>query len=366
MSNLNPKQSLKPIKGSRAPGIGYLYVAVMLFIAIMAGTVLSGGFIPLDPNGPGGPPTLAPYWDANGVDAQRIIFPSGTVDPRNNLQLKTFKVDVCGSTSVFNFLIDVSGSMQYDNKIGKLKSGLQAFAKQLSPSAVVGMQTFAANVQNRVPIDYYKNNKQQFIANIDGLNPVGWTRLRDGFQLAKAELTNAITRNKFPGYKYYLILLSDGVPETPGGPNDPPRTCMTPPGPVYEPLLAPDNIRCFTVQQDPRVPTNIATDLKNIGVEIYSIGILGASQPQSDGPMRPYLEALLRDVASTPTDTHYFATNNQAVNLETILKGLVSTICRETIGGQEQTTPSPINYPFPTYPDNATHVPYTPPGGAFN
>lgn len=367
MIRTNPNQSLKPIKGSRAPGIGYLYIALIMFVTLAAGTLLSGGFIPVDPNGVNGPPTLPPYWSENGVDEQRILFATSAPDEKPNLQLKTFKVNVCGSNTVIDFLIDISASMKYDNKIGKVKKGLYEFVRKMSPSAVVGMQTFASNVQNRVPLDHLKKNRQSMMSNIAALNPEGWTRLRDGFQLAKGEIVQAVTKDKFPGYKYYLVLISDGVPETPGGPNYPPRTCLNPPGNVPEPLLPPDNVRCFTTQQDPRTPTNLAKDLQTIGVEVYTIGILGASQPSSDAPMRPYLEALLKDVTSPPLEGHYFVANAQSIDVQNTLKSLASFLCEEIIGGGEPLagtpSPTPRFYPFPTYPDNATHVPYTPPGG---
>lgn len=352
-----------PLRGTKSPGTGFLYVAVIMFVAIAAGTLLSGGFIPVDPNGPGGPPTLEPYFGANGVDQQEINFPSATIDPHNNLQLKTFGVNICGSQSVFDFLIDTSGSMQDDNKIARLKSGLQAFVKTLSSSAVVGIQTFSSVIQERASLDYLKNNRAQVVANIDGLSAAGGTRMRDGFQLAKASMVDAVSKNKFPGYKYYLIVLSDGVPEAPGGPKD--ADCLTPPGRVKDPLWdsspgAGDGERCFDQKLDPTKPTDLSADIKNIGAKIYTVGIFSQAAV-SDTIMKPYLEDLLRRIASSPS--LYFSTDVNAVNLTEILKELSTTFCQGYIGGAG--SPTPQNYPFPTFPIKDINHPFDPPGGSF-
>jgi len=371
MRNSKPqKTSGKPIVGSRAPGIGYLYIAVIMFLAMMAGTLLSGGFIPVDPNSPKGPPTLPPYFQEMGQDTQRIVFPSGSPDPRNNLQLKTFKVNVCGSKAVIDLLVDTSESMVDDGKINRLKEGLREFTQKLAPSAVIGIHTFSGTVQERVPLDYVSANRTLVTSTIDSMSPDGWTRMRDGFQLVKEKVVDAIQKDKYPGYKYFVVLLSDGVPEIPKTQN--PRTCKTPPGVVNDPLwcgnqnCAAGEGRCFTEEQDPREPTNLAQDLKDVGVEVYSVGIFSQSAV-SDQVMRPYFEELLQNVASEPSSAHYFGTDQNALNLEEILQSLVTSLCDEEIGtSAEELTPTTINYPFVTYPDNATHVPFAPPGGEFN
>ncbi len=362
MVRLNPESSGRPLKGSKSPGIGYLYIGVILFLAIAIGTLLSGGFLPVDPNSSLGPPTLPPYYGEDAQDMQKIIFPSTGPDSKKNLQLKTFQVNTCGSTSVINFLIDTSASMQDDNKITKEKDGLRAFIKLLSPSSVIGMQTFSASATERAKIDFYKNNKTQVKANIDSLSAEGWTSMKKGFELAKTKISEAMASNKFSGYKYYMVLLSDGVPEIPKNPG--PRTCLEPPGIVPDPLWGsgPGEGRCFAIEQDPRLPVNLATDIKNLGVTIYSIGIFSQTA-QSDQAMKPYLEALLKNIASTPSDEHYFATDSNAVNLPEILDNLIETICQAEIGA-----PPPSGnpgYPFPTYPDNVTHAPFEGPGGEF-
>lgn len=361
MGSFAPESSLKPIKGSIQPGIGYLYIVLILFLAIGLGTLLSGGFIPIDPNGPKGPPTLPFYYGMNGEDEQKIIFDTkASPNPDKELQLKTFKVNTCGSTLAIDFLIDTSASMQDDKKIYVLRDGLKTFIKKLAPSAVVGIQTFSAVVQERVPMDYLKNNRAFVNDVVNGLSAAGWTRTKDGLQLAATKISEAITKKKFPAeYKYYLVILTDGVPETP-----PPRTCLQPPGPIADPLWGKDG-RCFTKEQDPRVPTALTQNLKSLGVDIYSVAIFSKTA-KSDKAMQPYLEALLKEISSSPPETHYFGTNFDSINIQEVLKGLTTTICSENIGGQVTPKPSqnPI-YPFITYPNQITNVPFSPPGGKF-
>lgn len=309
-----------PYKGSKSPGIGYLYVLLIMFIAIVAGNALSGGAIPVDPNGPGGPPTLPPYYGADGdADQQQIILPSEVLQPdgKKSLQLQTFQVKSCAQTTVVDLLVDTSGSMKDAGKLGKLKDALTQATKRMSRSSVVGMQTFSAVVKERVPLDYYRNNKAALQANINGLSADGWTRTRDGMNAARTAIVDAKSKNKFPGYKYTLVLLTDGVPEL----ATEPRTCIA---------TAPDpdvGTRCFAKEQDPRVPSNIAAELKQSGVEIYTIGIY-SPQYASDKALMPYLQQLLKELASGPD--HYFDSVN-ATDLKSVLDKIFTTICNQNI-----------------------------------
>lgn len=361
MVKITPESSLKPIKGSRAPGIGYLYIVLILFLAITAGTLLSGGFIPIDPNGPAGPPTLPFYYGINGEDEQKIIWDAkATPHYDKELQLLTFSVNTCSSTSVIDFLIDTSGSMQDDNKIFVLRDGLKKVIAKLPPSAVVGIQTFSAVVQERVPLDYLKNNRALINDIVNGLSAAGWTRTKDGLQLAATKLSDAIQKNRFPGYKYYLVILTDGVPETP-----PPRTCMNPPGPVPDALWGKDG-RCFTEEQDPRKPSLLTQALKSAGVDVYSVAIFSKTA-KSDKVMQPYLEKLLKEVSSSPPESHYFGTDFDTVNIQEVLKKITSTFCDVNIGGQVSPKPTDSTwiYPFITYPNQITNAPFPSPGGKF-
>lgn len=339
----------KIIKNSKSTNLGCLHVLLIMALIILAGTMFSGGFIPVNPNGPGGPPTLPPYFGIDGTqEEQKIIYPSDALssDAKGNIQLKTFKVNICAQKSAVDILIDTSGSMADDNKIGKLKDALKSFTQNLSPKSAISIQTFSGVVTEKVPWGLYKNNKTQVDATIDNLNADGWTRMQDGFILAKQKLTEAKTQNKFPGYNYNLLLISDGVPEIPPPdgtfPHDPircaePNYDPPPPGDtrkcyvrVCDPRTAPA-LRCFVKDQDPRIPVNLPDEIKNMGVPIYSIGLY--SNITSDNKLRAYLEPLLEEISSKPLSGYYYAynsaANDNAENLKRIFDNIISKICEE-------------------------------------
>ena len=317
----NLDQSTQKKKSSAT---GTLFMFLILLFAIMAAFSLSGGSVPLDPNDSGGPPTLPPYYSSSEADVkQELIIPTNvnTSETEANLQLKSFKVNTCMNEVAVDFLIDTSGSFAYDNKLDNLKNALRAFTKRMSNLTVIGMQSFSAKVYERVPLDYYKNQKLQTDVTIDNLTAAGNTRTRSGFLLAQKLIMEAKNANKFKGYHYVLVLMTDGIPEL--NPSQP-RTCEGPE--VPDPLTAPA-LRCFAREEDPRYPTNIADELKANDVSIYSVGIYSPNRP-SDAALQPQLEDLLQDVASDPVDDHYFSSIHGG-NLETILDNIFEAICQK-------------------------------------
>jgi hypothetical protein len=322
------ERNIKPIKRSKTSGTGYFYVLLIIALVVFAGTMFSGGFVPVNPNGPEGPPTLPPYFGTDGnQEEQKIIYPQGalTPNPKGNLQLQTFNVNLCAPKSAIDILIDTSGSMADDNKIGKLKEALTALTQILSPKSAISIQTFSKVVTEEVPWGLYKDNNAQVQTTINNLTADGWTRMKDGFALSRQNLSEAITQNKFPGYNYALLLISDGVPEIPP---DQPRTCYIE---VYDPRTAPA-LRCFAKEQDPRIPTNLPQEIKDLGAPIYVIGLY--SNNTSDKQLQTWLEPLLKnDIASKPTSTYYSAYNSidSTEKLKAIFNNIVAKMCENQI-----------------------------------
>jgi hypothetical protein len=306
---------------SKRPRTSAISIFFIMGLVIAGAFVSSGGGTPVDPNGPGGPPTLEPHFNIEDYPRQRIVMPS---DPQaqadTNLQLKTFNVNNCGRNSAMIFLIDTSGSMKFANKINNTKTALRYFLDNLGGKSVVGMYSFSKEVKEEVPINFYKDVKIDVDRAINNLKPDGHTRTRDGMALVKEKMQEVIEEKAYPGYKYNLIIMTDGVPEVP--PTQP-RNCYVT---AYDPNTAPA-LRCFAREQDPRVPTNIADEIKQLGVDIYSVNIYSPNYP-SDVVMFPYLEGLLREVSSPPYETHYFSSVN-GQNLNKILENVVASICQE-------------------------------------
>lgn len=309
--------------GRKKSSNGALYLLLLLFFAVMAAFSLSGGSMPIDPNDTGGPPTLPPYFNEENEDLkQAIIVPSdiNSSNSKDKLQLKTFSANICMNEVAVDFLVDTSGSFQYDNKLENLKKALTSFTTRMSNLTVIGMQSFSAKVYERVPLDYYKNQKLQMKVTIDNLQANGNTRTRDGFLLAQKLIMEAKNANKFKGYHYVLVLLTDGIPEL--NPSEP-RTCEG--AEVADPLTAPA-LRCFAREEDPRYPTNVPDELKKNGVSIFSIGIYSPNRP-SDAAFQPQLEALLQEISSQPYKDYYFSSVNGG-DLAQVLDKIFLAVCQ--------------------------------------
>ncbi len=300
-------------KGGANNGILFV-IAIMATITSFA-YLLMGGVAPDYPEATKNAP--------KNIGKQEIIFEQNTDPGKKNLQLQTFKVKTtCEDKIAVDFLIDVSGSMGNGNKQVNEKNAINSFVSRMTDNSVIGIQVFSDpnNVREIVPISLYKDVKTQVRNTINSLSASGATSTRSALDLAKQKLSQAISENRFPDYKYNLIFLSDGVPEAAGLiPNS--QNCLVT-SPYTDPLTNQTTIRCFARIQDPRTPTNIPDEIKTLGVDIYSIAI---TDPQ-DQPMKSELLRLLSDVSSDPNST-YFYESVDGTDLTAILDNVLKSIC---------------------------------------
>lgn len=302
------KRKIASKKWGFIKGSGSLFTILIIGIIIVGANIMSGQ-IPW----PKDNPDLGS--DDNYFFKQTYVYP--TVDPKDKsnerLQLKTFQIKTCAPKVVIDFLIDVSGSMLEHGKINAAQSALSDFTQKLSGDSVIGIQTFSETSANvLIPMNYYKNVKDQVRSQLYSLVPYGSTPTRDGFNLAKQELSSVIKTKVFSDYKYYLVFMSDGIPE------DYNNDCE------FSWINANNNQpRCFARMQDPRIPTNVPQDIKTLGVETFSIAITD----DADRVAINYLESLMKDAASSPSATHYFASADGS-NVNTILNNIFKDICQ--------------------------------------
>lgn len=324
----------KEVKGSRPPpskrpSTSSLSVLFVMGLIVVGAFVASGNLAPVDPNGPGGPPTLQPYYNPADYPVQHIVTPTGGFPTnKKNLQLETFNVDNCGQNTVLLFVIDTSGSMSYANKIQNEKNALTYFTNNMGGLSAIGIDTFGGEegaVDTAIPLNYYKDVKTQVKQVISDLSPHGGTPTKDAMQLAYNQLNQSISEDDYPGYKYNVILMTDGVPET-----LPPRTCYVQ---TYDPKDAP-LMRCFTEEEDPTVPINIPNEIRALGADVYTINVYSPSW-QSDAFMYPYLTSLLTKIASQPTSSHLYTSINGS-NLKNVLQSIDQSICEDDINGSQQ------------------------------
>ncbi len=108
--------------------------------------------------------------------------------------------------AVLTFVIDVSGSMNMENRLGLVKKALRLLVKQLRPTDKIGIVVYGTNA--RVVLPHTKVvNRKHILEKIDSLHPEGVTNLEDGlrtgYELAcRNSESNGINR---------VVLCSDGV-----------------------------------------------------------------------------------------------------------------------------------------------------------
>ncbi len=303
-------------------------IVAIMGLVIAGAFVTSGSVVPVDPNGPGGPPTLEPYYNPDDYPKQKIVPPTGGFGYKdNNLQLKTFNVNSCAENSAMIFLVDTSGSMKFEGKMENIKRALRYFTNNMGGKSVIGLYTFSKDVNEEVPINLYKDVKKDVDNAINGLQPDGWTRTKDGMNLVYERVKEMIDDEVYPEYVYNVILMTDGVPEIPPGEQTPDSCYVKTP----DPNTAPAD-RCFAREQDPRVPVNIPNDIKAMGVNIFSINVYSPNYA-SDMVLYPYLERLLQEIASPALENHYYKTVN-ASNLQAILDNISNAICFDSFTGK--------------------------------
>ena len=114
--------------------------------------------------------------------------------------------DVDRKDAVLTFVIDVSGSMSYENRLELVKKALRLLVKQLRPSDKIGIVVYGTDARVVLPHTSVVNRKH-ILERIDSLCPEGVTNVEDGihkgYELAgNNSESDCINR---------VILCSDGV-----------------------------------------------------------------------------------------------------------------------------------------------------------
>jgi Ca-activated chloride channel family protein len=107
------------------------------------------------------------------------------------------------------FVIDTSGSMDMENRLGLVKQSLQMLVQRLHPNDTVAIVEYGTNA--RVVLNPASGEDQNYILNaIYSLQPGGTTNVEDGLRLGYQLAAQAY----HPEYNNRVILLSDGVANT--------------------------------------------------------------------------------------------------------------------------------------------------------
>lgn len=108
--------------------------------------------------------------------------------------------------AVLTFVIDISGSMGIENRLGYVKKALRLLVDQLRPTDKIGIVIYGTNA--RVVLPHTSNvNRDHILEKIDSLAPEGVTNLEEGFQIGY-ELAQ---KNYQQDCINRVMLCSDGV-----------------------------------------------------------------------------------------------------------------------------------------------------------
>jgi Ca-activated chloride channel family protein len=166
--------------------------------------VLESGFRPASKN----IPLAYPISQELGVDpAQpKVLLP--VPDPatiksvQSSWQLVKKQADIV-------LLVDTSGSMRKDDKIGKAREAIKGFLEDQAGKNNIALVRFSSDVQTLVPLAGLETNRADIAAQADRLQAQGDTSLYDALLKAIEEFEAARTTTGDPRIQA-IILLSDG------------------------------------------------------------------------------------------------------------------------------------------------------------
>lgn len=258
---------------------GSITLKLIIILVIIGAVALAGGIFPT----------------VEHIDLGKKI---GIPDPeaidsgKDNLQLGTFPFKECSESVAVGLLVDTSGSMDFGQprKIDELKKALISFSEKLTDNSVIGLYQYSVDPASVVAFQTYELAKGRFEGDVTGLEPQSATYTRRAFEYIKPRLLAA--QQTYPDHEFALIFFSDGIPES------------------FERVCEPyrctpqSSERCFDSTQDPTVPTDIAQEIKDAGIRIYSITLLDTT----DYCYNNELANMMKKIASPDS---YRETSNQ-------------------------------------------------------
>jgi Ca-activated chloride channel family protein len=163
--------------------------------------VMDNGFRPANPNVPLG----FPFVPENGISVEG---PSEVLDvpaPEVIAEIQQSWAFVKKQADVL-LVIDVSGSMESDDKIGQARQAAEAFINALEVDNRAGLAIFSDQYRTLVPMDRLESNKQQLLSQIRNLRAGGGTELFLATTQAVEDMGELDGENRIRA----VIILSDG------------------------------------------------------------------------------------------------------------------------------------------------------------
>ena len=110
----------------------------------MGAFIASGNWVPVDPNGPGGPPTLEPYYNPQIILYSISLLQRVVIHVAKKIFSYKHSMSITVEKTLLSFyVIDTSGSMSYANKMGNTKNALKYFTSNMGGLSAIGIDTFS-------------------------------------------------------------------------------------------------------------------------------------------------------------------------------------------------------------------------------
>lgn len=310
-------------------GDGGIYVIFVLATVMAGAFALTGGVIPtLDPKPLASSQVTIDPDSANQSSESALqlvdLKVKPTATPTPTPQQPTATPTPCLNKIALNLVLDVSASMNNDNKIVQLNAAMKSLVNQLDDNTVVGAVTFAGPTSfpssgsiTKLPFTRYADNKTLVSNSLTKLtayngNETDGTYMRNAFIRSINNLNASKTKYESQGYKFVSIVFTDGVPETKDWDDD----CVVVTYGQY-PV-------CFARKQDPRTTTDQTAIMKGLVSKVYSVGIYSGPR-ETQTVIYNEAKRLLGAIASKST---YVKNSNNPSAIDGMFKDVLTSVCQ--------------------------------------
>jgi hypothetical protein len=314
-------------------GDGGIYVIFVLATVMAGAFALSGGLLPSLNQNPTASsevtidPDSAKQSSESALQLIDIkVKPSDTPIPSPTpTKVVTPTPQACLNKVALNLVLDVSASMNNDDKINQLNTAMRNLVGQLKDDTVVGAVTFAgltsfpntAGSVTQLPFTKYKDNKKLVSDRLTKLTAYGGsetdgTYMRNAFQRSISNLNVDQATYVNQGYTFVTIVFTDGVPETKFWDDD----CVV--------VVNGSNPVCFARKQDPRISPDLTSSMKGKSSKVYSVGIYSGPR-ETQTVIYNEAKKLLSSIASKST---YAKNSNSPSAIDSMFKDVLNSVCQ--------------------------------------
>jgi hypothetical protein len=263
MARKKKKSFFKSSKGTITFKI-LIAVVILGSIAMASGMFPKNQITPMDPDAP----TFKPQ-----------IIEEGT--QKKSIQLKTIDFEGCSEAVGIQMIIDKSDSMDDDPvKLPNLQDSSYDFLQKLTADTPVGLITFSTSVSEPFAIQLYGDIKPDLDNFVKTLRVDGRTNTAGA--LARAQSSIKTGMSNYPGRQFVIVLVTDGVYNEGGS------------------------------------PLSTATQIKNTGVKIFTIGITQDVANRAQ---------MVRDMTAVSSPNSFFEAPD-TTTLDEIYNQIGSQICQ--------------------------------------